>query len=51
VNPLRRIEQEVLARGHWGLLPYGRKSPELQARLAYTATVVGSYADAETMTW
>ncbi len=41
------------AREHWGLLPYGRKSPELQARLAYTATAVGSYADAEAMagTW
>lgn len=41
------------AREHWGLLPYGRKSPELQARLAYTATVVGSFAEAEAMagTW
>ena len=41
------------ARELWGLLPYGRKSPELQARLAYTATVVGSYAEAEAMagTW
>ena len=38
---------------HWGLLPYGRKSPELQARLVYTATVVGSYMSAEAMagTW
>ena len=37
----------------WGLKPYERKSPELQARLAYTATVVGSYAEAEQMatTW
>ena len=36
-----------------GLKPYERKSPELQARLAYTATVVGSYAEAEQMatTW
>lgn len=41
------------AREHWGLLPYGRKSPELQARLVYTATVVGSYEEAEAMagTW
>jgi hypothetical protein len=31
----------------WGLKPYERKTPELQARLAYTATVVGSYAEAE----
>lgn len=31
----------------WGLKPYERKTPELQARLAYTATVVGSYAQAE----
>ncbi len=29
------------ARVTWGLKPYERKSPELQARLAYTATVVG----------
>ena len=37
----------------WGLDDYERKTPELQARLAYTATVVGSYAQAETMaaTW
>jgi hypothetical protein len=37
----------------WGLQPYERKTPELQARLAYTASVVGSYAEAETMatTW
>ena len=37
----------------WGLKPYERKTPELRARLAYTATVVGSYAEAEEMatTW
>ena len=37
----------------WGLKPYERKTPELQARLAYTATVVGSYAEAEELarTW
>jgi hypothetical protein len=37
----------------WGLRPYERKTPELPARLAYTATVVGSYAEAETLatTW
>ena len=37
----------------WGLEPYERKTPELQARLAYTATVVGSYEEAEEMakTW
>jgi hypothetical protein len=34
-------------RGAWGLKPYQRKTPELRARLAYTATVVGSYAEAE----
>lgn len=41
------------ARVAWGLKPYERKTPELQARLSYTATVVGSYAEAETMatTW
>jgi len=41
------------AREAWGLQPYERKTPELQARLAYTASVVGSYAEAETMatTW
>ena len=41
------------ARKRWGLEPYGRKSPELQARLTYTATAVGSYAEAEKMagTW
>ena len=41
------------ARAAWGLSPYKRKTPELQARLAYTATAVGSYAEAETMaqTW
>lgn len=30
------------ARVAWGLSPYERKTPELQARLAYTATGVGS---------
>jgi len=41
------------ARVACALSPYERKTPELQARLAYTATVVGSYAEAETMaaTW
>lgn len=41
------------AREIWGLEPYERKTPELQVRLAYTATVVGSYAEAEEMatTW
>lgn len=41
------------AREAWGLKDYERKTPELQARLAYTASVVGSYAEAETMaaTW
>ena len=41
------------AREAWGLKPYQRKTPELQARLAYTASVVGSYAEAEVMatTW
>ena len=41
------------ARVAWGLKPYERKTPELQARLAYTATAVGSYADAEKLatTW
>lgn len=41
------------ARETWGLAAYERKSPELQARLAYTATAVGSYAEAEKMarTW
>jgi hypothetical protein len=41
------------ARVLWGLKPYERKTPELQARLAYTATAVGSYAEAEKMatTW
>lgn len=34
-------------RQDWGLKPYERKTPELQARLAYTATAVGSYAEAE----
>ena len=37
------------ARVAWGLKPYERKTPELQARLAYTVTAVGSYAEAETM--
>lgn len=31
----------------WGLQPYERKTPEWRARLAYTATVVGSYDEAE----
>jgi hypothetical protein len=37
----------------WGLKPYERKTPELQARLAYTVTVAGSYAEAEKLatTW
>jgi len=41
------------ARAAWGLKPYERKTPELQARLTYTPTAVGSYAQAETMaaTW
>lgn len=41
------------ARQIWGLEAYERKSPELQSRLAYTATAVGSYAEAEKMarTW
>lgn len=34
-------------RQDWGLQPYERKTPELRARLAYTATVAGSYAEAE----
>ncbi len=40
-------------RDAWGLKRYERKTPELQARLAYTVTVVGSYAEAEMMagTW
>jgi len=37
------------ARVAWGLKPYERKTPELQARLAYTVTAVGSYADAENL--
>lgn len=37
------------ARAQWELKPYGRQSPELQARLTYTATAVGSYAEAEKM--
>jgi hypothetical protein len=49
----RRKKWVCPARVAWGLKPYERKTPELQARLAYTATVVGSYAGAETMagTW
>lgn len=41
------------ARVAWGLAPYERKTPELQARLAHTVTEVGSYAAAEKMaaTW
>ncbi|HRZ55556.1 MAG TPA: hypothetical protein P5525_08870 [Candidatus Paceibacterota bacterium] len=31
----------------WALKPYERKTPELRARLTYTATVVGSYAEAQ----
>ena len=31
----------------WGLKPYERKTPEWRARLAATATVAGSYAEAE----
>jgi hypothetical protein len=31
----------------WDLKAYERKTPELRARLTYTATVVGSYAEAE----
>lgn len=37
----------VPTRQAWGLKPYERKTPELRARLAYTATVVSSYAQAE----
>ena len=41
------------ARAAWDLEPYQRLSPELQARLAYTATEVGSYERAARMaqTW
>ena len=41
------------ARQFWGLPAYGRMSPELEARIAYTATEVGSYEGAATMakTW
>jgi hypothetical protein len=41
------------AREAWGLKGYERKTPELPARLAYPASVVGSYAEAETLaaTW
>ena len=34
------------ARQTWALPAYGRMSPELEARLAYTATEVGSYEGA-----
>jgi len=37
------------AREAWGLPAYGRMSPELEARLAYTATEVGSYERAAHM--
>ena len=37
------------ARQWWGLPAYGRMSPELEARIAYTATEVGSYERAATM--
>ena len=41
------------ARRAWGLQAYERLSPELQSRLAYTATEVGSYERAARMaqTW
>lgn len=41
------------ARQAWGLSPYQRLSPELEARLTYTATEVGSYERAARMagTW
>lgn len=41
------------ARTHWGLEAYQRLSPEFQARLAYTATEIGSYERAARMaeTW
>lgn len=41
------------AREAWGLAAYQRLSPELEARLAYTATEVGSYERAARMasTW
>lgn len=41
------------ARRAWGLEPYGRMSPELEARLLYTTTKVGSYEEASIMaqTW
>ena len=41
------------ARLAWGLAAYARMSPELEARVAYTATEVGSYERAATMakTW
>lgn len=37
VNPVR---------GHWGLAPYQRVSPELQARICHTATIAPSYESA-----
>lgn len=37
------------AREAWGLPAYGRMSPELEGRLAYTATEVGSYERAARM--
>jgi len=37
------------ARAAWGLAPYERKTPELQARMIYTAAVVDSYEKAEKM--
>jgi len=41
------------ARQQWGLAPYERKSPDLQARMVSTASVCGSYLEAEQMasTW
>lgn len=55
-RPGHALEQEQWicpARVAWGLKPCERKTPELQARLTYTATAVGSYAEAEKMatTW
>ena len=37
------------ARAAWGLAPYQRVSPELEARVCYTATAVGSYEGAAAM--
>lgn len=37
------------ARLAWGLAPYQRVSPELEARVCYTATAVGSYEGAAAM--